>query len=71
MDEIFIPHTLRAWIDRRSEVPREILVVVTRLPEHSTAGPEADDRHEMWVAIAIAKAKYGLHCERITWGANA
>lgn len=29
-------------VDKRSQVPREILIVVTKLPKESPAGPEAD-----------------------------
>lgn len=70
MEEIQIPHAIKAFIDKHSQVPREILVVVTSLPKHSPAGPEADARWEMLQAIGKAKAEYGLHGEEIIWGSG-
>ena len=66
--EINIPPAEAASIDKRSQVPREILIVVTSLPQHSPTGPEADARYELWNAVAKAKADYGLDGEDIRWG---
>jgi hypothetical protein len=68
MNELDIPHAVVSFIDRHSQVPREILVVATKLPRESRAGPEAAARQEFWNAIAERKAKFRLHGEDITWG---
>ena len=71
MKEINIPHAQTAFIDCKSQVPREILVVKTLLPQHSSAGPEADGRYELLNAVARAKADHGLHGDDIHWGDDA
>jgi hypothetical protein len=63
---IEIPHAKTAFVDR-SGFPREILIVVTDLPEHSPAGAEADARHEMMKAIANAVAENNLQDYKVRW----
>ena len=67
MKEIKIPHAKTAFVDSSSQTPREILVVVTDLPEHSPAGPEADKRHEMMKAVAAAVEEHRLQEYKIRW----
>jgi hypothetical protein len=66
MTEIKIPHARTAFVDR-SQTPREILVVVTDLPEHSPAGPEGDNRHDTMKAVAAAVEEHGLQGYEIRW----
>jgi hypothetical protein len=66
MKEIKIPHAKTAFVDR-SQAPRETLVVVTDLPERSSAGPEADNRHDMMSAVAAAVAEHRLQGYEIRW----
>jgi hypothetical protein len=66
MTAVKIPHARMAFIDR-SAFPREILVVMTDLPEHSPAGPEADARHDMKKAIANYVAEHHLQDYKINW----
>lgn len=69
MEEIEIPHAEKAFIDKISSVPCEILVVVTRLPKESSAGRAADARYELLKAVAETKFLRGLHGDDIRWGA--
>jgi hypothetical protein len=69
METIKIPHAKIAFVDQ-SEFPREILVVVTELPKHSPAGPEADARHDMLKAIVEAVADRHLQGHDIRWGSR-
>jgi hypothetical protein len=71
MDEIQIPHAESAVIDRVSSAPREILVIVTKLPKRSPAGPDADARYELLKAVAEVKARFGLHGDDIRWESKA
>ena len=71
MDESKIPHALVAFVDRQSQVPREVLIVATSLPEQSPAGLEADARYEMLNAIAAEVAERGLHGYEIWWSEQA
>jgi hypothetical protein len=43
---------------------------VTKLPQHSPAGPDADARYELLKAVAETKARLGLHGDDIRWGSN-
>ena len=67
MEMINIPHAKTAFVDQ-SEFPREILIVVTELPEYSPAGLEADARHNMMKAVADAVADRHLQGYKISWG---
>ena len=60
MKTVKIPHAKKAFVDK-SGFPYEKLIVVTALPRYSQAGPEADARHDMLKAIAIAVAERQLH----------
>ncbi len=59
-----IPHA-EAFVDN-SGYPWEILRVVTKLPEHSSAGPQADARWEMLKAIATKVAELNLQGYKIS-----
>jgi hypothetical protein len=52
MKEIKIPHAKTAFVDR---------------PERSSAGPEADNRHDMMSAVAAAVAEHRLQGYEIRW----
>jgi hypothetical protein len=64
MKEIKIPHA-KSWFVDRSQAPREILVVVTDLSEHS--GSDASNRQDMMNAVAAAVAEHGLQGYEIRW----
>ena len=66
MEDIKIPHAEKAYVDR-SLSPREFLHVVTKLPEHSPSGADADARHEMLKAIAAEVEARGLDFYRVYW----
>ena len=68
MEDIKIPHAEKAYVDR-SLSPREFLHVVTKLPEHSPSGADADARHEMLKAIAADKGLAAAHSEADRIGA--
>jgi len=69
--EIAVPHAKTAFIDR-SRTPREVLIVVTELSEHSPAGNEADARHDMLQAIARTVAEHNVSGGyEVRWGSNA
>jgi hypothetical protein len=66
MDDFKIPHAENVFVDR-SDTPRDFLFVVTNLPEHSSAGTEADARHDMMKAIAAEVAARQLQGYKIRW----
>jgi hypothetical protein len=70
MKEIKIPHAKTAFVDS-SQAPREILVVVTDLSEHSSVGSDARNRQDMMNAVAAAVAEHQLQGYEIRWSGAA
>ena len=70
MDEISIPHAVKAIVDK-SETPFERLLVWTKLPEHSSTNDEAAAQQDMLKAIAVEVFDRRLNGYHITWSFNA
>jgi hypothetical protein len=68
--DIKIPHAKTAFVDK-SQTPREYLVVVPDLPEHSVSGSEARKRQDMLNAIAAKVDELGLQAYDIRWPVGA
>ena len=66
-----IPYAESVFIDRTTEPLREILVVVTQLPEPSPAGSGANAREELLKAVALNLYQRRLNGHRIVWSGGS
>jgi hypothetical protein len=67
MDAIVIPNAVSAFLDRDSQVSREILVVETNLTKDSPDVSTMDARDAMLEAIAREVQDRGLDAYEIRW----
>jgi hypothetical protein len=67
MDAIVIPHAVSAFLDRASQVSREILVVETNLTKDSRDVSTMDARDAMLEAIAREVQDRSLDAYEIRW----
>ena len=66
--DIKILHTRKQHLQDKSQTPREYLVVVLDLPEHSVSGSEARKRQDMLlVAIAAVFSSTNSACKAMTF----